>query len=244
MATLFISDLHLSPSERPSVVDLFLAFLGETASRAEALYILGDFFEYWIGDEAVGDSAFQPILRALKNLTDSGVAVNLMHGNRDFLLGQKFAQATGCRLLTDPVSIDLYGDKTLLMHGDTLCTDDAEYQRVRAQVRSRAWIDAFLAKSVAERNALVRDYRQMSKNATGAKKPEIMDVNEQAVREVMQKYGVRRLVHGHTHRPGQHDLLLAGQPARRIVLGDWYEQGSVLRCDRNAWVLEDIALGG
>ncbi len=167
-----------------------------------------------------------------------------MHGNRDFLLGQKFAQATGCRLLTDPVSIDLYGDKTLLMHGDTLCTDDAEYQRVRAQVRSRAWIDAFLAKSVAERNALVRDYRQMSKNATGAKKPEIMDVNEQAVREVMQKYGVRRLVHGHTHRPGQHDLLLAGQPARRIVLGDWYEQGSVLRCDRNAWVLEDIALGG
>jgi len=242
MATLFISDLHLSPSQRPAVVDLFLGFLSKTASQAEALYILGDFFEYWIGDEAVFDSEFQPIIRGLQYLTQSGVPVSLMHGNRDFLLGQKFAQETGCRLLADPTLIDLYGYNTLLMHGDTLCTDDIEYQRFRTQVRSQAWVDSFLTRSVVERNALVRDYREMSKNAISAKKPEIMDVNPQAVLEVMKQHQVRHLIHGHTHRPGQHEFPLQGQIARRIVLGDWYEQGSVLHCDNNAWVLENIAL--
>jgi UDP-2,3-diacylglucosamine hydrolase len=223
-------------------VDLFLDFLSKTASQAETLYILGDFFEYWIGDEAVLEGDFQPIIRGLQHLTRSGIPVNIMHGNRDFLLGQKFFQETGCRLLTDPTLIDLYGYKTLLMHGDLLCTDDIEYQRVRTQVRSQAWIDAFLAKSAAERNALMRDYREMSKNAISTKKPEIMDVNNQAVLDVMQKHQVRHLIHGHTHRPGQHEFPLQGQIGRRIVLGDWYEQGSILRCDSNAWVLENIVV--
>jgi UDP-2,3-diacylglucosamine hydrolase len=242
MATLFISDLHLSPSERPAVVDLFLSFLSETASQAEALYILGDFFEYWIGDETVLEGEFQPIIRGLQHLTRSGVPVNIMHGNRDFLIGEKFARETGCRLLADPALIELYGYKTLLMHGDTLCTDDVEYQRVRVQVRSQAWADTFLARSLAERNALMRDYREMSKNAVSAKKPEIMDVNQQTVLAVMKRHQVRHLIHGHTHRPGQHEFPLEGQIARRIVLGDWYEQGSVLRCDTNGWVLKNMAL--
>lgn len=238
MAVLFISDLHLSPQERPAIVEQFLQFL-ETAD-AQELYILGDFFEYWIGDDALGEAHWQPVIQGLKAISARGVAVHVMHGNRDFLLGEGFAAATGCRLLADPAIIDLYGTPTLLVHGDTLCTDDVEYQQVRKQVRRPEWIQAFLAKSAIERNALVRNYREQSRQVVSSKAPEIMDVNPQTVMKVMRVHQVRHLIHGHTHRPGRHEFLLEGVPAVRMVLGDWYEQGSVLRCDKRGWRLHTL----
>jgi UDP-2,3-diacylglucosamine hydrolase len=164
----------------------------------------------------------------------------VMHGNRDFLLGPGFEQATGCRLLPDPTVIDLYGERVLLMHGDTLCTDDTDYLKFRAMVRNPQWVQQFLGKPVAERINMVREYREVSKTATAAKKPEIMDVNAGAVAAAFQSHGVHQLIHGHTHRPAQHTLSLNGQTVHRTVLGDWYEQGSVLVCDVNGCVLETL----
>jgi UDP-2,3-diacylglucosamine hydrolase len=163
-----------------------------------------------------------------------------MHGNRDFLLGEGFMRATGCRLLPDPTVIDLYDEKVLVMHGDTLCTDDVDYQRFRRMVRDPDWIAQFIAKPLAERIAMAQDLRETSKTATAAKKPEIMDVNPGAVEAVMHAHRVRHLIHGHTHRPAQHELVLDGAPARRTVLGDWYEQGSVLACTPQQCVLERL----
>ena len=239
--TLFISDLHLCGA-RPAITGLFLEFLRNRAREAEALYILGDLFEYWIGDEAVTQEEFRPVIRGLRELTTKGTPVFVMHGNRDFLMTGGFAKASGCRLLADPLCIDLYGTPTLLMHGDSLCTDDVEYMAFRKQVRNPAWQKEFLAKPVAERDRIVRDFREISKNSTASKKPEIMDANQQAVEAVMREHGVRRLIHGHTHRPKEHVFDLDGQPARRMVLGDWYEQGSVLRVDTQGWVLESLPL--
>ena len=239
MTTLFISDLHLSP-ERPAIAALFLGFLRERARTARALYILGDLFEYWIGDDASQQPGVQPLLAALRALTDSGVQVFVMHGNRDFLLGNGFADQTGCRLIPDPTIIDLYGERVLLMHGDTLCTDDVDYLKFRAMVRNPQWVQMFLAKPIPERIAMVREYREVSKTATAAKKPEIMDVNRAAVEAAFRQHGVRHLIHGHTHRPAQHVLTLDGAELRRTVLGDWYEQGSVLACDARGCVLENL----
>jgi UDP-2,3-diacylglucosamine hydrolase len=239
LSTLFISDLHLSP-ERPAIIGLFLAFLRDRAAGAEALYVLGDLFEYWIGDDAGRQPEVQPLIAALRALTRSGVPVYFMHGNRDFLLGEDFARDTGCRLLADPTVITLYGERVLLMHGDTLCTDDAEYLRFRAMVRDPRWIQAFLAKPIPERLAMAREYREMSKTATATKKPEIMDVNPAAVEAALRDHGVRHLIHGHTHRPAQHVLTLDGATVRRTVLGDWYDQGSVLTCDANGCTLEAL----
>lgn len=239
--TLFISDLHLCGA-RPAITGLFLEFLRNRARDAEALYILGDLFEYWIGDEAVTQEEFRPVIRGLRELTTKGTPVFVMHGNRDFLMADGFEKASGCRLLTDPTRINLRGIPTLLMHGDSLCTGDVEYMAFRKQVRNPAWQKEFLAKPVVERDRIVRDFREISKNSTAAKKPEIMDVNQQAVEAVMREHQVLRLIHGHTHRPKEHVLTLDGQPARRMVLGDWYEQGSVLRVDANGWVLETLAL--
>lgn len=227
---LFISDLHLSP-ERPQIVRLFCEFLGKRARTAEGLYILGDLFEYWIGDEAVGQPALAPVIQALRGLTASGVPVSLLHGNRDFLLGEGFSLATGCKILPDPYPIRLGSEDAILMHGDTLCTDDVDYQRFRSQVRDPRWIAAFLAKPVAERIAMAQQYRELSKQATQAKSDEIMDVNGQAVVEILRAHPVRWLIHGHTHRPGRHNLTLDGREVSRIVLGDWYDQGSVLSFD-------------
>lgn len=239
--TLFISDLHLCGS-RPGITALFLDFLHQRARTADALYILGDLFEYWIGDEAVERKEFRPIIRGLRELTSNGTPVYVMHGNRDFLMGQGFEKTTGCRLLTDPSRIDLYGTPTLLMHGDTLCIDDIEYMNFRAKVRGTAWQKEFLGKSVAERDKIVRDFREISKNSTAAKKPEIMDANLTAVEAVMREHRVYRMIHGHTHRPREHVLNIDGEPARRMVLGDWYEQGSVLRVDAHGWFLEKLPL--
>lgn len=239
--TLLISDLHLCGA-RPGITGLFLDFLRHRARAADALYILGDLFEYWIGDEAVEQEEFRAIVRGLRELTTKGTPVYVMHGNRDFLMGHGFEKATGCRLLADPTRLDLYGTPTLLMHGDSLCTDDTEYMTFRAKVRSPAWQREFLGKPVIERERIVRDFREISRNSTAAKKPEIMDVNQQAVESVMRKHGVQRLIHGHTHRPKEHRFTLDGQPARRMVLGDWYEQGSVLRVDAQGWQLESLPL--
>ena len=240
MATLFISDLHLC-AERPRITELFLDFLAREAAAAEALYILGDLFEYWIGDDALSasggaDEGTQRIVAALRRLTAAGVPVFVQHGNRDFLLDAEFCAATGCQLLPDPSVIDLYGEPTLLMHGDLLCTDDHEYQRVRQQVRDARWIAQFLARTRAEREALVRGYRAQSQAVTQAKAAEIMDVNGDAVAAAMAAHGVRQLIHGHTHRPAVH----RSAHGKRIVLGDWYEQGSVLACNASGCDLRGL----
>lgn len=243
MTTLFISDLHLSAA-RPGVTALFLDFLAREARHAEALYVLGDFFEYWIGDEAVQQEEYRPIVAGMRRLAGQGTPIYVMHGNRDFLLGADFERASGARLIPDPSVIDLYGTRTLLMHGDALCTADVEYLAIRKTTRTEEWRRQFLAKSVAERERLARGYREQSRRATAAKLPEIMDVTPAAVSDAMRRHGVRHLIHGHTHRPGEHAFALDGAPARRFVLGDWYEQGSVLRCDASAWRLTAIAMSG
>ena len=241
MTTLFISDLHLSAA-RPAVTELFCDFLEREARAAEGLYILGDFFEYWIGDDAVEQPEYRPIIAALRAVADAGTPIHVMHGNRDFLLGERFARASGCRLLPDPTRIDLYGTPTLLMHGDTLCTDDLGYLAFRRMVRDEAWQREFLAKPVAERDAIARGAREQSRESTAGKAPEIMDVTQPAVIEALRAHGVRHLIHGHTHRPAEHVFDLDGAPARRLVLGDWYHQGSVLRCDARGWSLQALPL--
>jgi len=242
LTTLFISDLHLS-GQRPAIVRQFLEFLRTEAARAEALYILGDLFDYWIGDEAVDEPGMRPVIAALAALTAVGVPVHVMHGNRDFLLGAGFARATGCRLLAEPAVIELNGEPTLLLHGDTLCTDDTDYQKFRAQVREPNWVREFLAKTLAERLTIVQQLRELSQAAMSAKPMEIMDVNPQAVEDAMREAGVQRLIHGHTHRPGTHEFTLDDKPARRIVLGDWYEQGSVLECGAQDCALRQLPTG-
>ena len=233
--TLFISDLHLS-ADRPALTALFLVFLRERAPRAETLYILGDLFEVWLGDDAV-HPAYHPVLSALRELA-ARRPVYVMHGNRDFLLGNAFAQASGCRLLADPSVIDLNGERTLLMHGDVLCTDDVEYQQFRAHVRNPETQQQFLAMTIEQRIAMARQFRDASRERSRYKTEEIMDVNQEAVAAVMRAHDVRQFIHGHTHRPAIHRFTLDGREARRIVLGDWYEQGSVLVCDEAGCRLE------
>lgn len=240
MTSLFISDLHLD-DERPAITELFLDFLRGEASQAEALYILGDLFESWIGDD--DDSALAlRVQQAMAGLTARGVAGYFMAGNRDFLVGERFAATTGFRLLGDPTRIDLAGVPTLLMHGDTLCTDDVAYQQFRNLVRAPAWQQNFLAQPLEQRRAFARHAREQSRAHTGNAMAAIMDVTDAAVREAMAAQGVTRLIHGHTHRPDRHRFELDGVPVERVVLGDWYEQGSVLRVDGAALALEGIPL--
>jgi len=234
--TLFISDLHLS-DERPEITALFSLFLQNDAARAEALYILGDLFEVWLGDDAVLP-AYQPVIDGIRTLTAGGVPVYLMHGNRDFLIGERFVQLSGCRLLEDPTVIELDGKRTLLMHGDTLCTDDVEYQRFRTQVRNPDAQRQFLALPINERIAVAKHYRQESRERSRNKTEEIMDVNQDAVMDVMRRHGVYQLIHGHTHRPAVHSFTLDNHDAQRIVLGDWYEQASILKCSLGKCRLE------
>ena len=238
MSTLFISDLHLDAS-RPRLVEQFIGLTGGEAREADALYILGDLFEAWLGDDAVLP-AMQPVIKAIKALTDSGVPVYVMAGNRDFLMGEGFEAMSGARLIEDPTVIDLYGTPTLLMHGDTLCTDDVVYQQVRARVRDPQWIAAALAMGIEERIETAKKMRAQSQAHTQSTAEEIMDVNEEAVKSALRKHAVTRLIHGHTHRPAIHSLEVDGQPATRIVLGDWYEQASLLRCDDSGCELHHI----
>lgn len=232
MATLFVSDLHLDDS-RPHIVELFERFLADEAHRADALYILGDLFEAWIGDD---DDAPLPerVASALKALNDSGVPIHFIAGNRDFLLGRDYARRAGISLLDDGTIIDLYGTPTLLLHGDTLCTDDAAYLAFRRQVRDPAWQRQFLSQPLAARRAFAQEARDASREHTAQTAMAIMDVNQGAVEAALRDAGVKRMIHGHTHRPAIHDFELDGAPVQRIVLGDWYEQGSVLRVDADA----------
>jgi len=236
--TLFISDLHLDP-ERPAVTELFLDFIASRAIRSEALYILGDLFEAWIGDDDNGVMN-EAVCHGLKACSAAGTPVFLMHGNRDFLLGNAFAERCACTLLDDPTRIDLYGTPTLLMHGDLLCTDDTEYLRFRETVRNPPWQQALLSKSLHERRRMAQEMRASSREQTSGKAESIMDVNSEAVDRVMTEHHVQRLIHGHTHRPAFHDLQLAGHPAQRIVLGDWYEHGSVLVCSPTGCALQEL----
>lgn len=235
MATLFISDLHLS-EERPEIIALFLKFLDQQASSAEALYILGDLFEVWIGDDAI-PTAMNTVISGLADLTGSGTPVFVMVGNRDFLLGQQFELLSGCTLIDDPTLIDLYGQPTLLLHGDTLCTDDVEYQQFRTMVRDPHWQSDFLSRSIDERITIGKTARQESMARTKEKSEDIMDVNPDTVADTFRQHKVTQIIHGHTHRPAIHQLDIDDQPARRIVLGDWYDQVSVLQVDNDAYIL-------
>jgi UDP-2,3-diacylglucosamine hydrolase len=224
MATLFASDLHLD-SESPWAIDAFLAFLDGTARSAEALYLLGDLFEVWVGDD--DDSPDHARTCAgLKALTDSGVAVYVIHGNRDFLLGDGFALRTGVKLLPDPVLVDLYGVPTLLSHGDVFCTEDPSYQQLRSIVRRPGFQQRFLALPLEARRTLASAARAGSKAHTERTIPTIMDVNPEAVIRAFRTTGARRLVHGHTHRPAIHPGVVDGTNTERVVLAPWYEAAS------------------
>ena len=237
MSTVFISDLHLC-KDRPQINELFFDFL-EDIKQTSALYILGDLFEVWIGDDSVS-AEDQTVISGLKKLTQSGVPVYLMHGNRDFLLGEEFAKQTGCQLIPEPTIIDLYGTLTLLMHGDTLCTDDISYQQFRSMVRNEQWQSGFLSMPIEKRLEIAAQYRNESKSHTKNKSPEIMDANQQTIESAMRGNNVIRLIHGHTHRPDIHHFKLDGNDAQRVVLGDWYEHGSVLVVDENGYDLKTI----
>lgn len=238
MATYFIGDIHL-PTERTAVTALLEQFLRRIGGKAEALYILGDLFEVWVGDD-VSPQHYQAITQAIRHTVQQHTPVYLMHGNRDFLVGERFAHAAGCQLIHDPLVINLYGHRTLLTHGDALCTDDIAYQRFRKEVREPLWQQKFLSMTPAEREATAANYRTESKRYTAEKPSEIMDVNQQAVREVMKQYHVTRMIHGHTHRPAVHDFFIDELPAQRYVIGDWHSTGSALRCDAKIWALEVI----
>ena len=231
MATLFISDLHLE-ADRPEIGEQFLAFLESEGAGADALYILGDLFEYWIGDDDP-DPYYATMKKALSGLTGRGVPVYFMHGNRDFMIGEGFAGETGVRLLADPTTVNLYGRPVLLSHGDSLCTDDVKYQEVRKMTRNPAWQTAMLGKPVEERRAFAEQARTDSMAHGEAVAPEIADVNQAAVEALLRRHDVLTLLHGHTHRPAIHEFPLDGRPATRIVLGDWYQQGSVVRWDED-----------
>jgi UDP-2,3-diacylglucosamine hydrolase len=225
--TLFISDLHLEAA-RPEIGAQLLEFLEQEALDADALYILGDLFESWIGDDDPNPH-YAEMKRAIRTVADGGVPVLFMHGNRDFLIGERFAAETGVQLLPDPCKVNLYGQDVLLSHGDALCTDDFRYQEVRTVTRNPGWQAMMLKKPLAERQAIARQARADSMAHGGSLDPQISDVTQGAVEQLLRSHDVTTLLHGHTHRPAVHRFLLDGEPATRIVLGDWYEQGSVVR---------------
>jgi UDP-2,3-diacylglucosamine hydrolase len=242
MSTLFISDLHLD-ERRPEITEIFLRFLQNEASKAEALYILGDLFEAWIGDDDDADLGIS-VSNALRKLSDQDVPVFFMRGNRDFLIANDFAKRAGLQILPDPCVLELYGKPTLLMHGDLLCTDDAPYQAFRMQVRSDEWQGQFLAQPLAARRAFAAQARAASKQHQSGlmneQQESIMDVTQATIQDLMKRYGVNRLIHGHTHRPAIHQFYVDDISSQRIVLGDWYSQGSVLRVDADGDFLSTL----
>lgn len=239
MSRLFVSDVHLDASA-PAAIEQFLSFLDTYAKNAEALYILGDLFEVWIGDDEA-DADKKVVAAALRALTTRGIACFVLHGNRDFLLGRGFCDETGCRLLPDPVVAEFDGERVLLTHGDALCVDDHSYQELRSVVRTAPWQRRFLALPLADRELLANQARAGSRQHTSRTIPKIMDVNSDAVAQAFRVAEVRRMIHGHTHRPGIHDTVIDGTPAQRIVLGAWYEQGSYLIHERGAYQLRELA---
>lgn len=239
MKTLFISDLHLEPA-RPKMTQIFLRFLSGPAREAAAVYIMGDLFDLWIGDDA-NMSLYPSEIAALRQLSNSGIPLYLMHGNRDFLIGHDFLVATGATLLPDPTVITLEGTPTILSHGDMLCTDDIAHMKGRKE-----WLDpvrqaAFLAQPPEVREKVARQLRMESSHNKTLKAAEIMDVTQQAVEDLLTQHKLHQLIHGHTHRPAIHDFMLGNSPARRIVLSDWHDDhGSMLVYDEAGPRLQDI----
>nr|VFJ87396.1 MAG: UDP-2,3-diacylglucosamine hydrolase [Candidatus Kentron sp. LFY] len=240
MATFFLSDVHLSET-RQGIVDTFLSFLGHGIHDSDTLYILGDLFDLWLGDD---DARYPhlPVVDALRNMTQRGVSIGILPGNHDFLLGKTFQKRTGCRLLPDPGIIDLYGRRVLITHGDTLCTLDTSYQKYRKQTRNALYQRIFLALSVKQRLEKVASIRSASRVAVRNKPAHILDVDNRAVERMMVTYGVRYLIHGHTHRSAIHRNSLRGDTATRIVLGDWYERdnNSVLVWEKDGFQLVTV----
>ena len=228
--TLFISDLHLS-ADHPHSIAAFQRFIATLAPQAEVLYILGDLFEYWAGDDDRHDPFHAQVVSALHDLSSRGIKIYLMHGNRDLLMGDELAQAAGATLLDDPTLLELYGTPTLISHGDKLCTDDVEYQQFRAQVHDAGFQKNFLAQPLASRKAYIEQLRQQSTTAKQSKDSAIMDVNIDAVAALLREHNYPRLIHGHTHRPKRHEHVVDGHSCERWVLSDWDQQAKALRCD-------------
>ena len=240
MAYCFISDLHLQ-EERPDITQAFLTFLEEIASKAERLYILGDLFEVWIGDDFKSELSYL-IKEKLLLLKATSTSVFAMHGNRDFLIGERFCEDTGVTLLDDPYKLDLFEKTTLLMHGDLLCTKDVDYQEFRNMSRNLQWRKEFLDKPIEERERMAEALRLDSKEATNLKKDEIMDVSPEAVEEIMTSNNVELLIHGHTHRPKVHSLEINETPAQRIVLGDWDKSAWYIWMDNKSCELKELPI--
>jgi len=240
---LFISDLHLADA-RPRLTDLLLQFLAQTAPAAQSLYILGDLFEFWIGDDTLDHPLNRTVTDALRRLAETGTAVSFMHGNRDFLVGSGFAAAAHAEILTDPFLIDLYGTRTLLMHGDTMCTDDHAYQAFRAQVRNTEVQREFLALPLADRRQRVGQVRAQNDRQKQEKTADIMDVTPTAVDDALRLANYPpRLIHGHTHRPARHEHVVDGHRCERWVLADWYERGEYLRVDSSGVLRVALPIG-
>jgi len=238
MTRLFVSDVHLDAAA-PEAVEQFLEFLRTHAAQSQALYILGDLFEVWVGDDDP-DPTKARVCEGLHALTATGVGCFVLHGNRDFLIGRDFCRRTGSRLLADPVVADLDGERVLLTHGDALCTDDHSYQELRSTVRTPEWQHRFLALPLADRELIANQARAGSKEHTSRTIPDIMDVNQDAVSTAYRATKVRRIIHGHTHRPAVHDTAIEGEPAQRMVLGAWYEQGSYIRYENSRYELREL----
>jgi UDP-2,3-diacylglucosamine hydrolase len=232
MHSIFVSDLHLTP-DRPTANETFFRFLVGPASGAAALYVLGDLFETWVGDDDLEDRFNASVADALRSLTAAGVALYFMHGNRDLLVGQAFTERCGARLIADPLLTELHGTMTLLMHGDTLCTDDVEYQKFRVYAHDAGNQRRFLGQSLAARKQQMLGMRADSERSKRAKALEIMDVAPTAVEQALRSHGYPRLIHGHTHRPGRHVHRVDGHVCERWVLTDWYGRAGYLRCDQD-----------
>ncbi len=236
--SLFISDLHLDAT-RPIIVDLFFDFLDKTASQASELYILGDLFEVWIGDDDENEFN-QSIINKLRETADKGINLYIMRGNRDFLIGTVFEKASGCKRLDDPTCINLFNNSILLMHGDSLCTDDLKYQAIREYVRSDAMRVELMSKTLDERREIAKQARHYSLEATKNNPDSIMDVNEAAVTTEFKKHHVSTMIHGHTHRMKQHSVVIDGENCQRIVLGDWHENGNYLEVSSKGYQMKII----
>lgn len=237
--TLFIADLHLSES-RPDITHCFIQYInGIDPKVTDALYVLGDLFEAWIGDDDINDFTNQ-IASTFNELAIKGVDTYFIHGNRDFLVRKRFARRAALKLLPEQDVIDLYGEKAVILHGDELCTRDLEYQKFRQKARSWWWPNLVLMLPLTTRQNIARKGRQKSKNNQANLSDDIMDVTENEVINCMRKHQVHLMIHGHTHRPAIHTLELDGNKAKRIVLGDWYEQGSVLVVTKDSKQLQQL----
>jgi len=239
MHSIFVSDLHLTP-DRPRAAELFFGLVAGTAARAEALYILGDLFEYWVGDDDLTDPFNASVADALHALSAKGVALHFMHGNRDLLVGEQFAGRCGAKLIADSLLLDLYGTKTLVMHGDTLCTDDVEYMKFRAFAHDPENQRKFLSQPLAARKQQIIGYRAESEKSKQGKSAEIMDVTPAAVEKTLREHGYPRLIHGHTHRPARHVHVVDGKSCERWVLTDWYGRAGFLHCDASGCKAESL----